>query len=266
MIKKYWLIVILTFASVSGFAQFLPEVYGFKKDWTTANSVKEAKYFMQPFKNNDSEYVCRYYTQDGPCIKLETFSDATLETPAGRFVWYNKKGLEDSSGTIKRMRKDGLWTINNTDGKPLIVKSYSDGILIKTFNYTTKSIDFTDGHSETFTENKAKQPSPDTSTGLRIPAEFSMGLIGWNLFLKENMKDFYASYIPKSPEKVIAAFVINKDGIVSDCTIENSINRAVDSEVLRVLKLSPAWKPASINGKNVSYRHKQSFTFQSVIE
>ena len=42
-----------------------PSFYLFKEDRTGAASLDEATYFMQPIKENDSLYICRYYNKPG---------------------------------------------------------------------------------------------------------------------------------------------------------------------------------------------------------
>ena len=46
--------------------------YVFKADWTPAKSIDDCTYFMQEMKDNDTEYVCRYYNKSGPMVRQET--------------------------------------------------------------------------------------------------------------------------------------------------------------------------------------------------
>jgi len=51
--------------------------------------------------------------------------------------------------------------------------------------------------------------------------------------------------------KVVASFIVEKDGTLSFITIEKSVSKSLDDETLRILKRSPKWKPGMINGKPV---------------
>ena len=66
--------------------------YVFKADWSAAKSIDDSTYFMQEIKDNDTEYVCRYYNKSGPMVRQETYKDESLTIPNGRFCWYNEKG------------------------------------------------------------------------------------------------------------------------------------------------------------------------------
>jgi protein TonB len=46
---------------------------------------------------------------------------------------------------------------------------------------------------------------------------------------------------------LIASFVVEKDGSLTDIKVTRGINEAADSEAVRVVKLLPKWKPATQN-------------------
>ncbi|MDN5287066.1 MAG: hypothetical protein JWR38_3340 [Mucilaginibacter sp.] len=50
---------------------------------------------------------------------------------------------------------------------------------------------------------------------------------------------------------VIASFIVEKDGTLSNFKIVKSVSKSIDDETIRVLKLSPQWKPGIIKGKVV---------------
>ena len=73
------------------------------------------------------------------------------------------------------------------------------------------------------------------------------------------LKDWVYHYI-KYPDSAISAriegteiaeFVVDAKGKVTDIKITTSLSEDIDREVIKVLKASPKWKPAQINGKNV---------------
>jgi periplasmic protein TonB len=61
---------------------------------------------------------------------------------------------------------------------------------------------------------------------------------------------------------VIASFIIEKDGTVSHIKIIKKVSRDIDNEVIRVLKLSPRWKPFVLNGQPIRVLKKVSFPFK----
>jgi protein TonB len=64
---------------------------------------------------------------------------------------------------------------------------------------------------------------------------------------------------------VFVSFVVNKDRTLSDFRITRGIGGGCDEEVLRVLLLSPPWKPGFEYGisKNFLYTMPISFTLQN---
>jgi len=49
--------------------------------------------------------------------------------------------------------------------------------------------------------------------------------------------------------KVVAEFIVNKDGSVTDVAIVTSFNRQCDQEVLRVLRMMPRWTAGIMDGQ-----------------
>lgn len=52
--------------------------------------------------------------------------------------------------------------------------------------------------------------------------------------------------------KVVVKFVVEKDGTISNMTIDQSLSTLIDQEAQRVISLIPGkWTPAKINGESV---------------
>lgn len=51
--------------------------------------------------------------------------------------------------------------------------------------------------------------------------------------------------------KVIARFVVKKDGSISDVSILKGVNPSLDNEAMRVIKTLPKFTPGKLNGKKV---------------
>jgi TonB family protein len=54
--------------------------------------------------------------------------------------------------------------------------------------------------------------------------------------------------------RVIADFVVNEKGQVTQVNIVRGLDDEIDAQVVKVIKASPKWKPATIGGKPVSVR------------
>lgn len=55
--------------------------------------------------------------------------------------------------------------------------------------------------------------------------------------------------------RVVCQFVVNKDGSIVDIQVVKSIDKYLDAEAVRVIKLMPKWKPGKLNGKAVRVKY-----------
>jgi TonB family protein len=88
--------------------------------------------------------------------------------------------------------------------------------------------------------------------------EFPGGLDGFTSFVSKNIH--YSKKMGSG--RVFVSFVINKAGNLNDFKIERSVNPIIDKEAIRVLKLSPKWKPATQKGKPVTLRYIVPLNFK----
>ena len=94
-------------------------------------------------------------------------------------------------------------------------------------------------------------------------AFFPDGQPGWIRFLQKNLD----ASVPvengaKKGKYVVAAkFIVTKDGKIKDIVTETKHQHGMEEELIRVLKITPAWIPAKINNQNVNSYKMQTITF-----
>ncbi len=103
------------------------------------------------------------------------------------------------------------------------------------------------------------------------PAIFPGGDTAWGHYLDTAFhKEFMASQMTKKDfdrfgktQSLLYTFSIMPDGSIGLINIQGQASQAVRNEIYRVLRESPRWTPATLNGKPSIYRKKQtsSFTF-----
>ncbi|MDQ6470468.1 hypothetical protein RB619_07425 [Flavobacterium sp. LHD-80] len=81
----------------------------------------------------------------------------------------------------------------------------------------------------------------------------------YQLFLKE-FKMPEEVETPKTP--VIVSFVIGKDGSLSTFEFPKNADPKIKSEIIRVLKKLPNWKPGTQNGKKTMIKYSMPIAFQ----
>jgi protein TonB len=93
-----------------------------------------------------------------------------------------------------------------------------------------------------------------------MPEPFG-GAAGWMKFLQKNLR-----YPPEAIDKglsgkVFVSFVVEKDGSLSNITVDRGAGFGMDEEAARVLKLAHAWKPGKQNGQPVRVKYTLPISF-----
>ena len=95
-------------------------------------------------------------------------------------------------------------------------------------------------------------PSDEDAVSLRIAEDapqFPGGPVAMMKWLTRNL------HYPKALEpqhvqgKVVAEFIVSKDGSIAYVKVTSGLHPLCDAEVLRVLRMMPRWKPGVMNGE-----------------
>lgn len=95
---------------------------------------------------------------------------------------------------------------------------------------------------------------------------FPGGKEGFNKFLGTTVKYPKAAREANIQGKVIASFIVEKDGSLTDIKIVRGIGYGADEETIRVLKSSPNWKPGTQNGKPVRVAYSVPISFALTVD
>jgi protein TonB len=79
--------------------------------------------------------------------------------------------------------------------------------------------------------------------------QFPGGASEFMKWLTKNLKYPASAQQQKVKGKVVAQFIVNTDGSVSDLEVVQHLNTACDNEVLRVLRMMPNWQAGVMNAK-----------------
>ena len=79
-------------------------------------------------------------------------------------------------------------------------------------------------------------------------------------FLNRNLRPFAGS-VNAEGGKATIQFLVTADGDINNLQIKNSAGSSIDTELLRILKRMPKWKPAMDKGKRVDFTVTQSLRF-----
>jgi TonB family protein len=98
-------------------------------------------------------------------------------------------------------------------------------------------------------------------TSVEQVPEYPGGLTAFGAFLGANIKYPAEARKNKIQGRVIISFIVETDGSLSNVTLVRGIGYGADEEALRVIKLSPNWKPGTQNGTPVRVAYSVPIAF-----
>lgn len=106
-----------------------------------------------------------------------------------------------------------------------------------------------------------KQGNKYPFTSFEMLPEFDGGVQGFTKFLQKNSHYPTDAKARKIQGRVILTFVIEKDGSLTGIRVARSIDPLLNEEAIRILKLSPPWKPGLQNGRPVRVQYTVPINF-----
>ncbi|HEY4198497.1 MAG TPA: TonB family protein, partial [Mucilaginibacter sp.] len=102
------------------------------------------------------------------------------------------------------------------------------------------------GSSEIGKETESTDVKDWTSVEV-LPTPYG-GAAAWARFLQKNIHYPARATEEGKQGKVMLSFIVEKDGTLTNITVDRPMGFGLDEEAVRVLKLAPAWKPGIQNG------------------
>jgi hypothetical protein len=93
-------------------------------------------------------------------------------------------------------------------------------------------------------------------------------MTAWGKFLIKKMNRDVAvkNGAPEGTYITVVDFLIDTTGSISDIQVLKNAGYGTGEEVIRLMKISPKWVPATKNGQNINSRQTQSITYQIAFE
>ncbi len=196
--------------------------------------------FISRTKKIDSVYRLDVYSYWGPLISSKSFKDTNMNSLHGHSAFYTG-GHIDSAGNYKENLKDGVWYFR--EGNKLISRRFKEGKLFQGNVYDT-----------------IKDITPKDS--ITKVAEFVGGYEGWRNYLVKNFRYPQRAIDMDAQGTVVINFMIDKDGTLLNPYVGRSVEMSIDDVALQLIKRSPKWVPAEMDGRKVKCLFAQPVTFR----
>ena len=277
-------------SSSTAFAQEKNFVYYLDKN---LNSVpqKDAIMVGKGKKNELAFKLDCYLKYDNNLIMTFHFTDSTINTMQGLFTSYHKNGTIENNGTYNNNLEEGTWVKKDSLGRLVDSIIYKNGIKYNfaEWSYHTNNqisnYEFTDTLKNTF-----QYISYDSLGNKTAEANFIGNEAEYKQYFKDSIKitnvhtrdmveaqyKGYSKYLsknldanvpakngaPKGIYNVVIRFIVDKEGNIIDVAPETNLGYGMEKEVMRIVKRSPKWQPASIFGIPIKAYRRQPITFQ----
>lgn len=111
------------------------------------------------------------------------------------------------------------------------------------------------------TKSKEKKVKGKVYDEVDVKPQFPGGKDAFINYLSNNLKYPIVAEENNIEGRVVVSFVINKNGEIAGCEIQESSNSLFDKEALRVVGEMPKWTPGTIKGKAVNVRYSIPINF-----
>ncbi|HEU4859884.1 MAG TPA: TonB family protein [Chitinophagaceae bacterium] len=223
--------------------------YAFDTNWKPS-SLENATYLSLVRKSNDTTYRWYNYNIDGPLFSVETYEDDSYSILNGFVAYYDKDGMIDSSGYVKKGKRDKTWYFYTDTLSIIFQKDYEDGKLIRTIDLESKR-----------KEDSSNEKIPEGFEEVEKEADFKGGVKSWVKYLEKNLQFPKRAENLRKSGQVMIGFAVDTDGSTKELFIVKSVELSLDMEAWRLIEISPKWDPAVQKGKNVKAYRRQPITF-----
>lgn len=177
---------------------------------------------------DDGHYHVKISFLDGNTRMIGRYSDQTLETEEGWFVYYFATGNRESQGHYHNGERVGTWNRWDWQGNALSDRFYSD-------------------YNPTAGETRDAQIS-DTPNAMQS-------------YIQENLTYPANAEAHHIEGQVRLSFMVDAEGQVQDVEVTYSAHPFLTQAALAFVEAMPAWQPALQNGIPYATKHTLPLTF-----
>ena len=197
------------------------------------------------FYPNGKLYAITNYSVDGKVFLMEcrdSTGNVLTENGNGKWVQYNSDFTKvTAEGNVENGNEEGEWhgSVNaNVNFKSL----YHQGDIVSSDEFDKPGAD-------------------SVFIKVEVAPEFPGGIEELMRFLGHTIRYPVDARERNIQGKVIISFVVEKDGALTKLKVFKGVDKSIDDEALRAMRVSPFWRPGLINNKPVRASFSVPITF-----
>ena len=200
-------------------------------------------------------------TEQAPAVQEDT------KTYTVRGVVKDKEKKDPIVGAVIRVNGSKKGTVTDRNGEFSLKAKKGDRIEVMYVGYASGSIVINDPQIK-YDLRLQKDGSDASNTNdktfdvVEQMPEFPGGQIAMLDFLSKNIRYPEEAHKAGIQGRVVATFVVEKDGSISNAKVMRSIDPLLDAEALRVISSMPNWIPGKQDGKPVAVKYTIPVTFK----
>ena len=200
-------------------------------------------------------------TEQAPAVQ----EDTKIYTVRG--VVKDKEKKAPIVGAVIRINGSKKGTVTDMNGEFSLKAKKGDRIEVMYVGYASGSIVINDPQIK-YDLRLQKDGSDASNTNdktfdvVEQMPEFPGGQIAMLDFLSKNIRYPEEAHKAGIQGRVVATFVVEKDGSISNAKVMRSIDPLLDAEALRVISSMPNWIPGKQDGKPVAVKYTIPVTFK----
>lgn len=180
----------------------------------------------------------------------------------------NNVFLSGNVSSLEPMVRTGKYTFNTPEGKPYVSGFFTNNIPFRVWSYFDEkgqvktSVNYSAAIQ--FMKNYGDKDIGEdyVQEAKKAPKFGKKGMKGFMSFLEENVIYPPFALINNEEGRVVCQFVVDKTGQIINVRILEGVNEDFDLEVIRLLSISPLWKPGKENGQDVNVMYTMAFDFK----
>jgi TonB family protein len=217
---------------------------------------------IKNFKNGEPIGDAVEYYPDGRLYNIKTYTNDKIfflkqcndsigniiaENGSGKWINFLDETFKGAyiKGEIKNGQEEGEW--RGEAGSEYFALIYHKGKLLSSSHANKRSVD--------------KRSDSLSFKPIEEVPEFPGGLEAFGRFLARNLRYTATARENKTQGRVIVSFIVEKDGSLSDIKVARGVGDGLDEEALRVMRLSPHWKPGMQDAKPVRVAYSVPIAF-----